>query len=146
MGVPGPNGATVTTPSQPQFAVQQNDAVDDRIRTRTRATVAKLAPNVALVERALQGAGPGDLPLKAGRLVEGMQASFAADAGLKGKVEGMLAQYRDAVAALETASGPDLMTASFFLSRLSESVKTDPLLAQLFPAPQLLEAQASDAD
>jgi hypothetical protein len=136
----------MTSPSEPQFAVPQSAAVDDRIRTRTRGTVAKMAPNVALVQRALNGEGAGELSLKAGRLVEGMQASFAADADLARHVGETLGRYQQAVAALETASGPELMNASFFLSRFNESVKADPLLAQLFPGPELLEAQASDAD
>jgi hypothetical protein len=136
----------VTTPSEPQFAMTVTDAVADRIRTRTRGTVAKLAPRVALVERAVRQEGPGDLPLKAARLVEGMQATFAGDAALARHVQETLDRYHAALQTLETGEGQELMNASFFLSRFNEMVKRDPLLAQLFPAPQLLEAQASDAD
>jgi hypothetical protein len=136
----------VTTPSEPLFALTASDAVADRIRTRTRGTVKKLAPNVDLVERALRGEGPGNLPLKAARLVEGMQATFAADAGLAKHVRETLDRYHAALKTLEEGEGQALMNASFFLSRFNEMVKADPLLAQLFPAPQLLEAQASDAD
>lgn len=136
-------------------------AVTQRILGRTRATHRKLSPKVALVARAMAGAGrPVDagipahelaapLPLKAATTVDVLQATFAEDGALATHVEDVLSQFRRATetlaasdGALDEAQVQELKSTAVFLSRFHEAVKRDAMLAQLFPPPEVLQADA----
>ena len=136
-------------------------AVAQRILGRTRATHRKLLPKVALVARAMAGAGrpveagvpahelAAPLPLKAATTVDVLQATFKEDAALAQHIEGVLAQFRHAsevlaasAGSLEEAQVQALKGAAVFLSRFHEAVKRDAMLAQLFPPPEVLQADA----
>lgn len=153
-------------PTAPQeMSPEQTVAMTRRILARSRGTQRKLRPQVALVARALAGAGreavsgftseelAGALPLKAAKTVEMLEGSFAEDAALAGRVEAMVARYREAEETIEQAEAelvgeaplPDdrlsaLKAAAIFLSRFHEGMQDDPLLAQVFPSPTLLQA------
>lgn len=140
-----------------------------RVYARAQATHLKRLPQIVLIARALAGAGrsvdaglpeaqlTAALPLKAERQVENLEATLREDAGLADRVVQVLERYREAAGVLATAeqvldgAQPEavdleaLKQAAFFFSRFHELVKDDPLLSQLFPAPQLLEANAEDA-
>lgn len=129
--------------------------VTQRILARTRATRLKLEPQVALVARAIAPDDRGaPLPLKSAKTVELLQATFREDRALAAHVEGVLRQFREAtdtLAAVEAAVAAHAVTeaqvdalkrVALFLSKFHESVKQDPLLAQLFPAPEVLQAES----
>lgn len=145
--------------STPSNADLSSPAVTQRILTRTRATHRKLLPKVALVARAMAGAGrpveagipahelAAPLPLKAATTVDVLQATFSEDGALAQHVEGVLTQFRQASDVLAGSDGnldepqvQALKGAAVFLSRFHESVKRDPMLAQLFPPPEVLQA------
>lgn len=136
-------------------------AVTQRILERTRATHRKLMPNVALVARAMAGAGravesgiPADvlstsLPLKAAKTVELLQATFSEDEALAAHVEGVLTEFRQASETLSASGGhlteeqvAALKGVAVFVSKFHELAKRDALLAQLFPGPEVIQADA----
>lgn len=165
MSTPTPNPHMI-----PQAAQAVPIAVTRRILDRTRATQTKLKPQVALVARALASAGlspahgftadelAAQLPLKAAKAVEVLQATFAEDAALAERLADVVGRFQAATealvaveGALANGAGPDdaqvtaLKNAAYFLSKFHESVQDDALLAQLFPSPELLQADAGHA-
>lgn len=138
--------------------------VTQRILQRTRATHRKLIPQVALVHRAMAGAGKAiesgippevlgtSLTLKAAKTVELLQATFEEDASLAAHVEGVLSQFREASETLAEAEAAmlagglaeeqvqALKGVAVFVSKFHETARRDALLAQLFPAPEVIQA------
>lgn len=153
-------------PFAPQeMSPEKTVAMTRRIVARTRGTQRKLRPQVALVARALHGAGSdidgsfsqeeltSPLPLKAAKVVEMLQATFADDAALAARLEAKVTSFREAEETLASAEAgigggsplPDeqlqaLKAAAIALSRFHEGMQNDPLLAQVFPPPTLLQA------
>lgn len=155
------------TPTEPTPASQV--ALAQRILGMTRATHRKLSPQVLNVVRALRGAGrpidggfqPEEVAaapsLKAAKTVEMLQATFAEDAAGAARVEEVIGRFQqvgETLGAMEAAIGRGavsqdeldaLQQAALFLGKFHEAVKGDPLLAQLFPPPEILMADAADA-
>jgi hypothetical protein len=139
-------------------------AATQRILAMTRATQQKLEPQLALVVRALNGTGkqlsespallPTPLPLKSSLMVDTLQSSFMQDAALAEHTEQIVLRFREAAATvasveaavqggqLEAAQVQSLKLAAFYFARFHEVVKDDPVLSRLFPAPQVLQADA----
>lgn len=162
-----------TPPNAATFALSGGNtdaAVAARIVARAAATHARLLPSVALLARALMAMGRSPaghawadhlnapLTLKTSRQLDGAKASLEAQPGLVAPVEDALARFDRASTALAearnavTGQGPTeaqveaLKNAAFFLSRFHELMKDDPILAQLFPPPQVLQANAAHAE
>lgn len=159
----------MTSPHDPTEAAK-TVAMTRRILSRSRGTQRKLRPQVALVARALSGAGrtvaegftaeemTAALPLKAAKVVEMLEATFQEDAALAARVEASVAGYREAEETIDRAEAglggetplPEaelaaLKAAAVLLSRFHEGMQDDPLLAQVFPSPMLLHADAEHA-
>lgn len=157
-------------PGDPADAAAARVMVARRILAMTRSTHLKMKPQIALVVRALLASGhrleggiasedlTKPLPLKAGLTVDLLQGTFTGDPALAERIEQVVARYEkaaEALAAVEAglanailveADLQELKLAAFFLSRFHEAVKDDPLLAQLFPPPQVLQADAGHAE
>lgn len=144
-------------------------ALAQRILGMTRATRRKLAPKVLDVVRALHAAGrgvdggfaPAEIAappsLKSAKTVEMLQGTFAEDATQAERVEAVVDRFREvgetldatdaavAAGAVSAAQLEALQRAALYLGKFHEHVKGDPLLAQLFPPPEILMADAADA-
>lgn len=156
---------STTTPTDPAAQL----ALARRILGMARATHGKLAPQVIDVVRALKAAGlpapegfaAGDLDappsLKSAKVVEMLQGTFQEDAAVASRIEQVVARFQqagqtlDAIDAAQAAGAVSteqldaLQRTGLFLGKFHEGMKGDPLLAQLFPAPQVLVADESDA-
>lgn len=132
-----------------------------RILDRARPTHAKLKPAVDLVDRALAGAGgqpmadPAEpFALKAAKTVELLQATFEEDPALAERIAAVVAEFKattatmnaaDAAQSAQTLSDEQLQAlkrSALFLSKFPEAMKSDALLAQLFPLPAVLQADS----
>lgn len=156
---------TATTPTDPAAQL----ALARRILGMARATHGKLAPQVIDVVRALRAAGvatgggfaAADLDaapsLKSAKVVEMLQGTFQEDAAVAQRLDQVVGRFQAAGEALDRldaaqAAGAvtqaqldELQQAALFLGKFHEGMKGDPLLAQLFPAPQVLIADEADA-
>jgi len=94
------------------------------------------------------------MSLKATKNVEMLQAAFEAEPDNVPRVLDVMARCQAATATLaaaeaaagfETEALQGLKHAALFLARFHEAVKADPLLAQLFPPPEVLQAEPGHA-
>lgn len=153
-------------PIDPDETPEGRLAIARRVAGMTRATWTKLKPQVANVVRALVKAGhPADaglsaedlaapMSLKATKNVEMLHAAFEAEPANVPPVLAVMARFQAATATLTAAEAADafdaealqaLKHAALFLARFHEAVKADPLLAQLFPPPEVLQAEPGHA-
>jgi hypothetical protein len=161
-----PTDALDHEPLDPDATPEGRLIIARRVAGMTRATWAKLKPQVANVVRALRAAGhvadaglsdedlAAAMSLKATKNVEMLQAAFEAEPDNIPRVLGVMARFK---AATETLGGAEraegfeadalqaLKHAALFLARFHEAVKADPLLAELFPPPEVLQAEPGHA-
>ena len=157
----------MSTPTEMTPADQA--ALAARIAGMARATRAKLAPKVLDVVRALRAAGrtadggfaaaeiAAAPSLKSAKTVEMLQGTFAEDAATAERVEAVIERFRqvgETIAEVEAAARAGavsdaqleaLKREALFLGKFHEAGQGDPLLAQLFPPPEVLLADAADA-
>lgn len=156
-------------PGDPRTDAGTMYVASERILAKTQATHLKLKPRIALVVRAMVAAGhrieglSDDLlatPLspKSAQVVDQLRSAFAADQVLAHQIETALVRFlrtadtlrsvEDAIEGmvLQESLVQELKLAAFYLSRFHEAVKDEPLMAQLFPEPRVLQADAGQAE
>lgn len=153
-------------PIDPDETPEGRLTIARRVATMTRATWRKLKPQVANVVRALRAAGhsadaglseedlAAPMSLKATKNVEMLHAAFLAEPDNVPRVADVITRFRQATETLDAAEGAAAFEAeklqalkhgALFLARFHEAVKADPLLAQLFPPPEVLQAEPGHA-